>query len=228
MTDVMTVPPVILVQTTCHRGQRARGDLFLLTCNLCQEGHKTQVWLCFLILSFLGMSTCAVSERDMANLKECLKWIKPSIEKSDALLYAPSANEVEEKCKNMSLKCYMLELKMVIEEEDIRHKKADCIFDFSDTLPSDANYVSPFYKIFFQLPELSGKKAYFVNYTAFLHNNSWIRCYKISIENGFQQNFHSYSHFVMVDFLRIQSRNIFSCINRDKLTLWRIMQLINV
>ncbi|XP_020484315.1 interleukin-15 [Labrus bergylta] len=140
MTDVMTVPPVILVQTTCHRGQRARGDLFLLTCNLCQEGHKTQVWLCFLILSFLGMSTCAVSERDMANLKECLKWIKPSIEKSDALLYAPSANEVEEKCKNMSLKCYMLELKMVIEEEDIRHKKADCIFDFSDTLPSDANY----------------------------------------------------------------------------------------
>uniref|UniRef100_A0A3Q3FWS0 Interleukin n=1 Tax=Labrus bergylta TaxID=56723 RepID=A0A3Q3FWS0_9LABR len=156
MTDVMTVPPVILVQTTCHRGQRARGDLFLLTCNLCQEGHKTQVWLCFLILrihssfvckiqqvstlNFLGMSTCAVSERDMANLKECLKWIKPSIEKSDALLYAPSANEVEEKCKNMSLKCYMLELKMVIEEEDIRHKKADCIFDFSDTLPSDANY----------------------------------------------------------------------------------------
>lgn len=35
----------------------------------------------------------------------------------------------------MSLRCYMLELVMVIEEEDIWDNYTKCISDFSDTLP---------------------------------------------------------------------------------------------
>lgn len=43
----------------------------------------------------------------------------------------------QENCKNMSLRCYMLELMMVIDEEDITGKNADCITDFSDMLPKE-------------------------------------------------------------------------------------------
>lgn len=50
------------------------------------------------------------------------------------MLYAPSSNDVEEKCKNMSLRCYMLELMMVIIEQEIKDPKANCIFDFNDGL----------------------------------------------------------------------------------------------
>lgn len=46
----------------------------------------------------------------------------------------------------MSLRCYMLELIMVIDEEEIMNNNAGCINDFSDTLPK-ANSVSPVYKI---------------------------------------------------------------------------------
>ncbi|XP_040003146.1 interleukin-15-like isoform X4 [Xiphias gladius] len=55
-------------------------------------------------------------------------------QKSDAMLYAPSINDIEEKCKSMSLKCYMLELIMVLDEEDVMNKKASCILDFNDNL----------------------------------------------------------------------------------------------
>ncbi|KAM7008632.1 LOW QUALITY PROTEIN: interleukin-15 [Tautogolabrus adspersus] len=148
MTDGMKVPPVIVVKPTCPGDQRTVRDFlrafakvevscYLLTCNLCQESHKSQVWLCFLILSFLSTSTCALSVRDLNNFQICLDRIKLSIEvreEIDAMLYAPSANDVKENCKKMSLKCYLLELKMVIEEEEIKEKRANCIIDFNDIL----------------------------------------------------------------------------------------------
>ncbi|XP_040003144.1 interleukin-15-like isoform X2 [Xiphias gladius] len=111
-----------------------KGVQFQLTCNLCRESHKTQVWLCFLVLSFLSISTCAAHRDDTADLQTCLSKIKHTIEKSDAMLYAPSINDIEEKCKSMSLKCYMLELIMVLDEEDVMNKKASCILDFNDNL----------------------------------------------------------------------------------------------
>ncbi|XP_074555190.1 interleukin-15-like [Halichoeres trimaculatus] len=137
MTDFMTAPPVILVNSTHPGDPRVKGIQFQLTCNLYPDSHKTQVWLCFLILSFLSTCTFAVSVRDIAHLQICLEKLKPSIEKSDAMLYAPSTNDVKESCKMISLRCYMLELLMVIDEEDIWDNYTTCISDFSDTLPKD-------------------------------------------------------------------------------------------
>ncbi|XP_044041299.1 interleukin-15-like [Siniperca chuatsi] len=140
MTDFMTALPVVLVQPTWPGDQRAKGIQYQSTCNLCRESHNTQVWLCFLVLSFLSTSTCAASVHGTADVQTCLERLKHTIEKSDAMLYAPSTNEVKENCKIMSLRCYMLELIMVINEEEIVDHKANCIFDFNETLPSDANY----------------------------------------------------------------------------------------
>ncbi|XP_041640109.1 interleukin-15-like isoform X2 [Cheilinus undulatus] len=118
------------------------GVEFQLTCNLYRESLKTQVWLCFLILSFSTTSTCAVLRRDRTHLQDCVDWLKPSIEKSDAMLYAPSADDVEGKCKIMSLKCYMLELIMVIDEEELwENTKTGCILEFNDKLPPEDEYV---------------------------------------------------------------------------------------
>nr|BAN84544.1 interleukin-15 [Oplegnathus fasciatus] len=144
MTDFMTALPVILVQPTCPGDQRAKGVQFQLTCNLCRESHKTQVWLCFFVLSFLSTYTCAasVSGKDTEDIQTCLKELKGNIEKSDAMLYAPSSNDVEENCKIMSLRCYMLELRMVIDEENIFNEFADCIVDFNESrLPEVVNSV---------------------------------------------------------------------------------------
>lgn len=140
MTDFMTALPVILVQPTYPGDQRAKGIQFQSTCNLCRESHKTQVWLCFLVLSFLSTSTCAAPGLQTLHVQKCLNSERlKDIERSDAMLYAPSSNDVEEKCKMMSLRCYMLELTMVIIEEEITDLKANCIFDFKtiiETLPA--------------------------------------------------------------------------------------------
>ncbi|XP_029288363.1 interleukin-15 isoform X2 [Cottoperca gobio] len=119
-----------------------RGVQLQSTCNLCPESHKTQVWLCFLALSFLSTSTCAAPWPGAIHLQTCLnfKRLKEAIEKSDAMLYSPSTKDVEENCKKMLLKCYILELMMVINEEEIKDFKADCIFDSYDALP-EANAV---------------------------------------------------------------------------------------
>ncbi|XP_028323339.1 interleukin-15-like isoform X7 [Gouania willdenowi] len=58
-------------------------------------------------------------------------------QKSDAMLYAPSLNEVEVNCKNMSLKCYLLELIMVAEEEAVPDNRTACIFHFNETLSTE-------------------------------------------------------------------------------------------
>ncbi|KAF1395370.1 hypothetical protein PFLUV_G00010810 [Perca fluviatilis] len=139
MTDFMTALPV---QPTYPGDLQAKGVHFQSTCNLCRESHKTQVWLCFLVLSFLSTSTSAafVPVPNTSHAQSCLKSLKNAIEKSDAMLYAPSA--VQESCKVMSLRCYILELLVVIMEQEIVGPKANCIFDFNDRLPKD-NFVSP-------------------------------------------------------------------------------------
>lgn len=131
MTDFMKAP---LFQLICPRDQRAKAAQFQSTCNLCRESHKTQVWLCFLVLSLLSTSTCATSLPETADLQICLKKLRHSIEKSDAMLYAPSTDDIKDTCKIMSLKCYMLELIMVVREEEVEDNKTDCIFHFSETL----------------------------------------------------------------------------------------------
>lgn len=141
MTDLMTALPVILVQNTCPGDQRAKDVQFQWSCNLCRESHKTQVWLCFLVLSFFSVYTCAASLPDTVEVRICLERLKVAIEKSDAMLYAPSANDVKDNCKVMSLRCYMLELMMVIKEEEVRTNDAECIFDFSDKLGVETNSV---------------------------------------------------------------------------------------
>ncbi|XP_042340409.1 interleukin-15-like [Plectropomus leopardus] len=132
----MTALPVILVQPSCPGDRRAKGAQFQLTCNLCRESHKTQVWLCFLVLSFLGISACAACMPDTAHVQTCLESLKPAIERSDAMLYAPSADDIKENCKMMSLRCYMLELMMVLNEEEVMNE-ANCIFDFNERLPDE-------------------------------------------------------------------------------------------
>ncbi|XP_023126447.1 interleukin-15-like [Amphiprion ocellaris] len=136
MTDFMTALQLILLPLTCPGEQRTKGSQFQLTCNLCRESHKTQVWLCFLVLSFLNLSTCAHAfVPGTADLKICLRDLRKTIENSDAMLYAPSINDIKDNCKSMSLKCYILELMMVMDEEEITEPTAiDCIFHFNDSL----------------------------------------------------------------------------------------------
>uniref|UniRef100_A0A3B3ZGB3 Interleukin-15 n=1 Tax=Periophthalmus magnuspinnatus TaxID=409849 RepID=A0A3B3ZGB3_9GOBI len=49
---------------------------------------------------------------------------------SDAKLYAPSVDEIEENCERWFLHCYMLELHMVLSEELIEGDDTDCIAHF--------------------------------------------------------------------------------------------------
>ncbi|XP_028323032.1 uncharacterized protein LOC114475878 isoform X3 [Gouania willdenowi] len=46
-------------------------------------------------LSLLSTSTCVTSTPEIADLQTCVKKLRDLIEKSDAMLYAPSLNEVE-------------------------------------------------------------------------------------------------------------------------------------
>nr|AGS55349.1 interleukin-15 [Sparus aurata] len=119
----MKALPVIFVQPTCPGDQRAKGIQFLSTCNL--------FWLCFLILSFLSTSMCAAPV-PYPHLKVCLQGLEKDIKDSDVMLYAPLAHEIKENCKMMSLRCYMLELMMVTDEEEIRNNFTECIFFFTE------------------------------------------------------------------------------------------------
>ncbi|XP_034401008.1 interleukin-15-like isoform X2 [Cyclopterus lumpus] len=139
MTAFMTAFPVILVQPTCPGDQHAKGVQFQLTCHLYRESHKTQVWLCFLVLSLLSTSTSAAPELATSHLLTCLKseTLKNAIERSEAMLYAPLSSDVKENCKMISLRCYMSELTMVIAEEEIQDPKTHIFFDFNEKLPKD-------------------------------------------------------------------------------------------
>lgn len=67
--------------------------------------------------------------------KHCLQGLEEDIKNSDVMLYAPLAHEVKEKCKMMSLRCYMLELMMVTDEEDIKNNYTECVYFFTEKLP---------------------------------------------------------------------------------------------
>ncbi|KAK5899102.1 hypothetical protein CesoFtcFv8_008616 [Champsocephalus esox] len=144
MIDFMTAFPVLLVQPACPGDLRAKGIQFQSTCNLCRESHNTQVWLCFLVLSFLSTSPCAASLPDTHDLQLCFDGLRQAIkfQNADAMLYAPNevVNDAEEECKlNMSLKCYMLELVMVIHEEEIRTDDTEFILDFNGRFQLEHN-----------------------------------------------------------------------------------------
>lgn len=115
--------------------QRESGVQCQSTCKLCPESHKTQVWLCFLVLSLL--STCVAAVPDTEDLQRCVKDLRVQIEESDAMLYAPSIDDIKDHCTNMSLKCYMLELMMVCEEKEVPDNLIHCINVFNDELPTD-------------------------------------------------------------------------------------------
>ncbi|XP_075888864.1 interleukin-15 isoform X1 [Nelusetta ayraudi] len=131
----MTAAPANVTQPTGDL--RAKGVKFQPNCSHCRESSRSQVWLPLLLLSFVSAYACVASELRTEDLKPCLTGLRNAIEKSDAMLYSPSPNDIQENCKNMSLRCYMLELMMVIDEEDITGKNADCITDFSDMLPKE-------------------------------------------------------------------------------------------
>uniref|UniRef100_A0A3P9I9A4 Interleukin n=1 Tax=Oryzias latipes TaxID=8090 RepID=A0A3P9I9A4_ORYLA len=121
---------MVLFKLTCHRNQRVK-DSQIQICNLCRDNHKTQLWLSFLILSFL--TTCTRADSEIEDLLTCLENLDSTLKKSDAMLYTAPLSDVE-KCKHMVLKCYMVELIMVIIEEKIHDKKADCLRHFNETL----------------------------------------------------------------------------------------------
>uniref|UniRef100_G3PYW5 Interleukin n=1 Tax=Gasterosteus aculeatus aculeatus TaxID=481459 RepID=G3PYW5_GASAC len=133
MTDFMTVFPEILVKASQPGYLPSKGFQLRSTCHLFQESHKPQVWLCFLVLSLLSTSTCAApGAAKLAHLQSCLgtEYLKKAI---------------EENCKMMSLKCYILELRMVIVEEvGSENPKTHCVMDFNERLPDLDNGASAY------------------------------------------------------------------------------------
>uniref|UniRef100_H3C5V2 Interleukin n=1 Tax=Tetraodon nigroviridis TaxID=99883 RepID=H3C5V2_TETNG len=127
-------------QPTCARGHRSRGVSFHSTCCLCRE-FKT--WFPFFLLCFLSLYTCHAAVVETSEVKTCITAIQPAIEKSDAMLYTPSANYFKKNCKNKSLKCYMLELLMVIDEEAETGMYPNCINDFNARLLPDNSVGCP-------------------------------------------------------------------------------------
>ncbi|XP_053712542.1 interleukin-15 isoform X2 [Synchiropus splendidus] len=117
----MTAPRLLQPSGTAQQG--ATAAWFHLTCKVC---HK--VWLGVLVLSFLSGTTSATS--DYEDVLRCLEKLTDSFQDSTAMLYAPSVN-TEDKCEEMSLKCYLTELMMVIGEQEINNLYTRCIDDFN-------------------------------------------------------------------------------------------------
>uniref|UniRef100_A0AAQ6IGE0 Interleukin n=1 Tax=Anabas testudineus TaxID=64144 RepID=A0AAQ6IGE0_ANATE len=112
MTDFMTALHLILVQLRCPEDQRLVRSL----------------------------SRCGTGRTDLQMLsnKIFVIFYQPhvciTLRKSDAMLYAPSVDEIKNNCENMSLKCYMLELIMVLDEEEIEDQATKCIISFNEFL----------------------------------------------------------------------------------------------
>ncbi|XP_077381279.1 interleukin-15 isoform X1 [Festucalex cinctus] len=136
----MTTRLLVLLKTITRAGIRLR-----LCPHLCRDRHTTQVWwLCVFVLSFLSSASCALSVRDSQDLQQCLSGLTPFIQNSSAMLYAPSMNDIQAKCDNLSLKCFLVELVMVIGEEDVDIDNDDvlCILNFNDNLHLEGNAIS--------------------------------------------------------------------------------------
>ncbi|XP_067106650.1 interleukin-15 isoform X2 [Osmerus mordax] len=93
----------------------------------------------------------------LKELQEILKETKEIIEKSDALVYAPVFDNIPESCSKMFLKCYLLDLEIILQEEEmldvtycrshnIRSFIEDCstLFTFSseNCLPCESEIVN--------------------------------------------------------------------------------------
>nr|UOV22687.1 interleukin 15 [Oostethus manadensis] len=127
----MTARPVVLVpRIPC----RASGTQQRVRAHLCRDRHTTQVWLCVCVLSILTTASCALTVSQSADVQQCVSSLRPSIENSDAMLYAPSMNDIHVKCHLLTLECYVKELLMVIDEEDVENTYVYCILHFNDTL----------------------------------------------------------------------------------------------
>ncbi|XP_049576318.1 uncharacterized protein [Syngnathus scovelli] len=118
------------------------GTRLSLCPHLCRDRRTTQVWLCVFVLSLFFSSSCALSLGDSKRVQQCLSGLTPSIEESSAMLYAPSMNEIRAKCHHLSLKCYLEELVMVIDEEEVDNVYANCIEEFNETLQTESNAVN--------------------------------------------------------------------------------------
>lgn len=123
------------LQPLCS-GHSQKGILQHLIPRLCTGGHRGQAWLYLLILGVLCRSTWAYGVPETKDLQRCLENLTHLIEKSDAMLYAPSMDEIKENCDNLTLLCYMWELEMVFIEEQIQDDDTDCISSFTRELKS--------------------------------------------------------------------------------------------
>nr|UNA06292.1 interleukin [Hippocampus erectus] len=129
----MTARPLVTVRLiTCGTA----GTRLRLCPHLCRDRRTTQVWLCVFVLSFLSSTSSALSAQDSEDLQLCLRSLTPSIEESRAMLYAPSMNDIQAKCHLVSLKCYFLELVMVMDEEEVDGDNiyGNCLHDFNEAL----------------------------------------------------------------------------------------------
>uniref|UniRef100_A0A3Q3MFL2 Interleukin n=1 Tax=Mastacembelus armatus TaxID=205130 RepID=A0A3Q3MFL2_9TELE len=136
---------IICLQATSHS-----QEISIKKCQLKKKQTLTNINLCKQTLSelssfyrsFLSISTCA-ADHSPARLKTCLQNVQPTIEKSDAMLYAPSINDIKDNCKARSLQCYIFELMMVLDEEEVSGKGEDCIFAFNSTLQANPDGCPP-------------------------------------------------------------------------------------
>nr|QBS13675.1 interleukin 15 [Plecoglossus altivelis] len=93
-----------------ERGGRRRGNAALWNC-------------IFMISIFTGLTSLpATVAEDLQNIMELqviLKETKKIIEKSDAPVYAPVFDNIPENCSDVALKCYLLELEVILQEEEM-------------------------------------------------------------------------------------------------------------
>lgn len=124
----------LTVQPTCVGHHSQKGFHLQLILNLCTDGYRGQVWLYVMIVSVLCRSTCAHNEPEVEGVLHCIERVKPKIENSTAMLYTPPPQIFTGKCDTVSLMCYMLELTMVINEEQVHNNHTDCISGFKNEL----------------------------------------------------------------------------------------------
>uniref|UniRef100_A0A3Q3D6B4 Interleukin n=1 Tax=Hippocampus comes TaxID=109280 RepID=A0A3Q3D6B4_HIPCM len=108
------------------------GTRLRLCPHLCRDRRTTQVWLCVFVLStatFIAFHSPMRPENAL---------IFAPLQESRAMLYAPSMNDIQ--CHLLSLKCYFLELVMVMDEEEVDGDNiyGNCLHDFNEALlPKD-------------------------------------------------------------------------------------------
>ncbi|XP_077462317.1 interleukin-15 [Stigmatopora argus] len=98
------------------------------------DGRATHVWTSVFMLSLLNSASCTLSLHQSKDAQLCLRMLTPAIKASGAMLYAPTMDDIQTKCHLLSLKCFILELVMVIEEEEVDDEVSDCVRNFAESL----------------------------------------------------------------------------------------------